>query len=154
MKKNVSRRALFAICFMLVVVLSGTVAVYAVDVEHQAGEKIIDEYEYISSASTNLSISGDMATNLSISGDMATASAKITRESSADRVKITMNLQQKKDNEWNTVKSWGKNSSSRVTYIEKTKTVSGGLYRVYTKVITYTGDDSETIKIYSKTKKH
>ena len=85
---------------------------------------------------------------------MATASAKITRESSADRVKITMNLQQKKDNEWNTVKSWGKNSSSRVTYIEKTKTVSGGLYRVYTKVITYTGDDSETIKIYSKTKKH
>lgn len=87
MKKNVSRGALFAICFMLVVVLSGTVAVYAVDVEHQAGEKIIDEYEYISSASTNLSISGDMAT----------ASAKITRESSADRVKITMNLQQKKD---------------------------------------------------------
>jgi len=144
MKKNVSRGALFAICFMLVVVLSGTVAVCAVDVEHQAGEKIIDEYEYISSASTNLSISGDMAT----------ASAKITRKSSADRVKITMNLQQKKDNEWNTVKSWGKNSSSRVTYIEKTKTVSGGLYRVYTKVITYTGDDSETIKIYSKTKKH
>ena len=38
MKKNVSRGALFAICFMLVVVLSGTVAVYAVDVEHQAGD--------------------------------------------------------------------------------------------------------------------
>ena len=142
MRAETLRGVTIVVCIIIVTVLSGDMFAHAAELDKPVDEEIAAEYKYTVSASTNLSMSGEKAI----------ASAKIIRKASADRVKVKMNLQKKKGDSWDTIETWGMSSLSRITYLKKTKTISRGTYRVYTKFTTFTGNQSETKKIYSAEK--
>ena len=113
------------------------------DPETPAEPGIIEEYQYTSSISSDLSISGNTAT---------CRSTVIGYSNTATRVEITQTLQKKSGNSWNFYTSWVKNYYTWYGILQTTKSgLSSGTYRLKTVARIYSGNNYETITFYSYT---
>ena len=105
---------------------------------------IIEEYQYTSSISSSLYISNNTA---------SCESTVIGFSGLATRVEITQTLQKKSGNSWNFYTSWVKNYNNWYGILSTTKTgLSSGTYRLKTVAKVYSGNNYETITVYSSTR--
>ena len=103
---------------------------------------IIEEYQYTSSISSSLYISNKSA---------SCQSTVYGFSNLATRVEITQTLQKKSGNSWNFYTSWVKNYYTWYGMLTTTKSGLSGTYRLKTVAKVYSGNNYETITVYSYT---
>ncbi len=105
--------------------------------------EITEDYLYTNKISSDLSISNHTATCKSVvRGD----------SSLATKVVITQTLQKKNGNSWTYVTSWSKTFNTwYAIYTTSKSSLSSGTYRLKTVAKVYSGNNYETITVYSRT---
>lgn len=99
-------------------------------------------YAYINSSSTNLSISGGTATSIARIRGVSNLTTK---------VEIFAQLQQYRNNSWDTIESWSGAANSNTIALEKQAVVAKGFkYRLKSTYSVYAGANKEQIVEYSK----
>ena len=103
-------------------------------------------YTYISNAEALISIN---------SSGKATVETYVTGNSEVTSIKAAINLQQYKDGNWTTIKTWNESSSSRILDFSSTYYISSGYkYRVKSTVTAYSGDKSESTTLTSSSQSY
>ena len=90
--------------------------------------------------------------SLSILNNTAQCISQISGYQSVTKVNITMTLEKKTLFWWSDVEKWTATYNSPVAQFAKSHSVKSGTYRVKTKFIVYSGNNSETITAYSPQK--
>ncbi|MBQ7071486.1 MAG: hypothetical protein IJM87_09435 [Ruminococcus sp.] len=104
---------------------------------------IIEEYQYTSNLGNDLYISNKTA---------SCQSSVYGFSGLATRVEITQTLQKKSGSSWNFYTSWVKNYYTWYGILTTTKSgLSSGTYRLKTVAKVYSGNNYETITVYSYT---
>ena len=104
---------------------------------------IIEDYQYTNSISSDMSISNNTASCKSVVRGFSGL---------ANKVVITQTLQKKNGNSWTYVTSWSKTFNSWLAiYTTSKSSLSSGTYRLKTVAKIYSGNNYETITVYSRT---
>lgn len=105
--------------------------------------EIVEEYQYTSSLTSTLSISNNTATCNSVVRGMSNLATKVV---------VTQTLQKKSGSTWTYVTSWSKTFNSWLAMYSNSKSsLSSGTYRLKTVAKVYSGNNYETITVYSRT---
>ena len=106
-------------------------------------EVVIEEYQYTSRLSSDISISNNTA---------SCKSSVYGFSGLATKVVVTQTLQKKSGNSWAYVTSWRKTFNSWLAiYTTSKSSLSSGTYRLKTVAKVYSGNSYETITVYSRT---
>lgn len=141
------RKRIFAFVTALVMMLSLVSVSFAEAdlperIEIEQGSEIMPLYDYTSTYSTSLSISGGSAT----------AKASIIGKSSVTKITIELTLQKKNLLWWKEVESHIMTYYNTAAGPSLTKAVGSGTYRTKAVYTVYSGSNSETITDYSSQK--
>lgn len=105
--------------------------------------EIVEEYQYTASLTSTLSISNNTATCNSVVRGMSNLATKVV---------VTQTLQKKSGSTWTYVTSWSKTFNSWLAMYSNSKSsLSSGTYRLKTVAKVYSGNNYETITVYSST---
>lgn len=113
------------------------------DLDAPVDIEIIEDYQYTASLTSTLSISNKTASCKSVVRGISNIATKVI---------VTQTLQKKNGNSWNNVISWTKTFNSWYAIYTTTKSsLSSGTYRLRTIAKVYSGNNYETIPVYSNT---
>lgn len=129
-------RKLLSLTIALIVAMPVCVPVFAEDMDFPVDDPDVQEYQYVSTVNTSLSISGGKA-SASVSVDDI--------NNNTTKIHATMTLQQKSGGSWSNIGKWDKTTYSRSLSLSKTKAVSKGTYRVKCVIKAYRNANCETI---------
>lgn len=142
MKKILSILLAFVMLFLMTALIHAE-PVLPEQIEIEQGNEIVPFYDYTSSCTTALSISGGSAS----------CKSYLNGKSTVTKIAIKMTLQKKALLWWSEVETWNETYNATLASLTKTKTVGSGTYRVKTVYTVYSGGASETITDYSGQKK-
>ena len=137
-------KRIFAILLSIVMSLGMGFSAYALPEEETPIDiEFVDEYSYTDKISSDMSISNNTATCKSVvRGDTSLAT----------KIVITQTLQKKNGNSWTYVTSWSKTYNTwYAIYTTSKSSLSSGTYRLKTVAKVYSGNNYETITVYSGT---
>ncbi len=137
-------KRIFAILLSIVMSLGMGFSAYALPEEETPIDiEFVDEYSYTDKISSDMSISNNTATCKSVvRGDTSLAT----------KIVITQTLQKKNGNSWTYVTSWSKTYNTwYAIYTTSKSSLSSGTYRLKTVAKVYSGNNYETITVYSRT---
>lgn len=137
-------KRIFAILLSIVMSLGMGFSAYALPEEETPIDiEFVDEYSYTDKISYDMSISNNTATCKSVvRGDTSLAT----------KIVITQTLQKKNGNSWTYVTSWSKTYNTwYAIYTTSKSSLSSGTYRLKTVAKVYSGNNYETITVYSRT---
>ena len=137
-------KRIFAILLSIVMSLGMGFSAYALPEEETPIDiEFVDEYSYTDKISSDMSISNNTATCKSVvRGDTSLAT----------KIVITQTLQKKNGNSWTYVTSWSKTYNTwYAIYTTSKSSLSSGTYRLKTVAKVYSGNNYETITVYSYT---
>lgn len=137
-------KRIFAILLSIVMSLGMGFSAYALPEEETPIDiEFVDEYSYTDKISSDMSISNNTATCKSVvRGDTSLAT----------KIVITQTLQKKNGNSWTYVTSWSKTFNTWYAIFTTSKSsLSSGTYRLKTVAKVYSGNNYETITVYSRT---
>ena len=137
-------KRIFAILLSIVMSLGMGFSAYALPEEETPIDiEFVDEYSYTDKISSDMSISNNTATCKSVvRGDTSLAT----------KIVITQTLQKKNGNSWTYVTSWSKTFNTwYAIYTTSKSSLSSGTYRLKTVAKVYSGNNYETITVYSRT---
>ena len=137
-------KRIFAILLSIVMSLGMGFSAYALPEEETPIDiEFVDEYSYTDKISSDMSISNNTATCKSVvRGDTSLAT----------KIVITQTLQKKNGNSWTYVTSWSKTFNTwYAIYTTSKSSLSSGTYRLKTVAKVYSGNNYETITVYSGT---
>ena len=141
MKPNVLRR-LIGILLCLTMVLSGTVMVMADELDEPVTEDPIEEYQYASNVSADISISNNGTATF-----LANAKGQI---GIATKITGTCYLQKLKNGTWTNIKSvQGTTTSLSLTLSSTKSNLAHGKYRTHAVFKVYSGSNYETVTVNS-----
>lgn len=141
MKNRVLRR-LIGILLCLIMVLSGTAMAFADELDEPVTEDPIDEYQYASNASADISIS-----NSGTATFIANAKGQI---GIATKITGTCTLQKYSNGSWTKVKSVSGNTNTLSLTLNGMKAnLANGRYRTHAVFKVYSGNRYETVTVNS-----
>ncbi|MBQ8966958.1 hypothetical protein [Ruminococcus sp.] len=137
-------KRILAILLSFVMSLGMGISAYALPEEETPIDiEFVDEYSYTDKISSDMSISNNTATCKSVvRGDTSLAT----------KIVITQTLQKKNGNSWTNVTSWSKTFNTwYAMYSNSKSSLNSGTYRLKTVAKVYSGNNYETITVYSRT---
>lgn len=137
-------KKLTIVALAVLTLLSINIVAYAEpNMDTPVDEVIIEEYQYTSRLNSDVSISNNTASCKSTVYGFSGLTTKVV---------ITQTLQKKSGNTWINVTSWSKTFNTWFAIYGNTKSsLSSGTYRLKTVAKVYSGNNYETITVYSRT---
>ena len=137
-------KRIVALMMSLMLLTGSNLTVFATPEEGTfVDDEIIEEYQYTANVTSSLSISGKKASCVSIVHGFSGLATKVV---------ITQTLQKQNGSTWTYVSSWNKTFNTWLGSLSNSKSsLSSGTYRLKTVAKVYSGNNYETITVYSST---